>query len=60
LEILYKETIPVYYNTHTKDINTDFEECPDFSAEPGSIYINTRLSRFTMYVIPDRRTNLIK
>jgi hypothetical protein len=37
-----------------KDINTDFEECPDFSAQPGSIYINNRLSRFTMYVIPER------
>jgi len=43
-----------------KDINPDFEECPDCSAEPGSIYINTRLSRFTMYVNPEDKPTCLK
>jgi hypothetical protein len=43
-----------------KDINTDFEECPDFSTEPGSMYIKTRLSRFTMYVNPEDKPTCLK
>jgi hypothetical protein len=43
-----------------KDINTDFEECLDFSDKTGSIYINTRLSRFTMYVIPEDKPICLK